>query len=46
MGDTVCTTDLKLILDAVDISKRMVELGECGSYPLVGAQLTGIDIFK
>ena len=38
--------DLKLILHAVDISKRAVEFGECGRYSLVGPQLTGTDIFE
>ena len=38
--------DLKLILHAVDISKRAVEFGECGRYSLVGPQSTGTDIFE
>jgi SAM-dependent methyltransferase len=36
--------DLKLILHAVDISKRAVELGKCGRYSLVGPQV--VDIFE
>jgi len=38
--------DLKLILHAVDISKRAVEFGKCGSYSLVASQLTDTDIFE
>ena len=38
--------DLKLILHAVDISKRVVEFGECGRYSLATAQLTDTDIFE
>jgi SAM-dependent methyltransferase len=38
--------DLKLILYAVDISKRALEIGECGRYSLVGPQPTGTDIFE
>jgi SAM-dependent methyltransferase len=38
--------DLKLALNAVDISKRAVEFGECGRYSLVASQLTDSDIFE
>src|SRR5262245_28371143 len=38
--------DLKLILNALDISKRPVELGKRGRYSLVAPQLTDTDIFK
>jgi chemotaxis methyl-accepting protein methylase/mannose-6-phosphate isomerase-like protein (cupin superfamily) len=38
--------DLKLILHAVDISKRAVEVGRCGVYRLVAPQLTNADIFE
>ena len=37
--------DLKLILYAVDISKRAVEVGRCGVYRLVAPQVTNADIF-
>ncbi len=37
--------DLKLILHAVDISKRAVEFGECGRYSLGASQLD-TDIFE
>jgi hypothetical protein len=38
--------DLKLTLRAVDISRRAVEFGECGTYSLVAPQLTDTDIFE
>src|SRR5215510_3251683 len=38
--------DLKLILQALDISKQAVEFGKCGRYSLVAAQLTDTDIFE
>jgi chemotaxis methyl-accepting protein methylase/mannose-6-phosphate isomerase-like protein (cupin superfamily) len=38
--------DLKLILYAVDISKRAVEVGRCGVYRLVAPQVTNADIFE
>jgi len=38
--------DLKLILHAVEISRRAVELGQCGRYSLVRPPLTGTDIFE
>jgi len=38
--------DLKLDLQAVDISKRAVEFGKCGSYSLAGSQPTNTDIFE
>jgi chemotaxis methyl-accepting protein methylase/mannose-6-phosphate isomerase-like protein (cupin superfamily) len=38
--------DLKLILHAVDISKRAVEVGRCGVYRLVAPQVTNADIFE
>jgi chemotaxis methyl-accepting protein methylase/mannose-6-phosphate isomerase-like protein (cupin superfamily) len=38
--------DLKLILHAVDISKRAVEVGRCGVYRLVAPQATNADIFE
>ena len=38
--------DLKLILHAVDISKRAVEVGKCGVYSLVAPQLTNNDLFE
>jgi SAM-dependent methyltransferase/mannose-6-phosphate isomerase-like protein (cupin superfamily) len=37
--------DLKLTLHAVDISKRAVEVGKCGTYPLLTPQGTNSDIF-
>jgi SAM-dependent methyltransferase/quercetin dioxygenase-like cupin family protein len=38
--------DLKLILHAVDISKRAVQVGRCGVYRLVAPQVTNADIFE
>jgi len=38
--------DLKLILQAVDISKRAVEVGECGVYSIVESQVTNTNIFE
>jgi mannose-6-phosphate isomerase-like protein (cupin superfamily)/SAM-dependent methyltransferase len=38
--------DLKLILQAVDISKRAVEVGKCGRYSLVASQVTDSNIFE
>jgi mannose-6-phosphate isomerase-like protein (cupin superfamily)/SAM-dependent methyltransferase len=38
--------DLRLILHAVDISKRAVEVGRCGEYRLVAPQVTNADIFE
>jgi mannose-6-phosphate isomerase-like protein (cupin superfamily)/SAM-dependent methyltransferase len=38
--------DLKLIVHAVDISKRAVEVGSCGVYRLVAPQVTNADIFE
>ena len=37
--------DLKLVLQAVDISRRAVEVGRCGVYSLVAPKLTDTDIF-
>src|ERR1700733_9583414 len=36
--------DLKLILQAVDISSLAVEVGKSGAYSLVGSQLTNTDV--
>jgi chemotaxis methyl-accepting protein methylase/mannose-6-phosphate isomerase-like protein (cupin superfamily) len=38
--------DLTLILHAVDISERAVEVGKCGAYSLVAPQLTNTAIFE
>jgi len=38
--------DLKLILQAMDISKRAIEVGKCGVYSLVVAQVTNTNIFE
>ena len=38
--------DLKLILQAVDISKQAVEVGRCGVYSLAAPQVTDTDIFE
>jgi SAM-dependent methyltransferase len=38
--------DLKLILEAVDISKRAVEVGKCGVYSLVASEVTNTNIFE
>jgi SAM-dependent methyltransferase/mannose-6-phosphate isomerase-like protein (cupin superfamily) len=38
--------DLKLILHAVDISKRAVEFGERGKYSLIDPQLTDSNVFE
>jgi len=38
--------DLKLILQAVDISKRAVEVGKCGAYSIVAPQVTNTNIFE
>jgi SAM-dependent methyltransferase len=38
--------DLKLILQAMDLSKQAVEIGKCGAYALLGSQLTNTDIFE
>jgi SAM-dependent methyltransferase len=38
--------DLKLILQAADISKRAVEAGKCGVYSLVAQQVTNTNIFE
>jgi chemotaxis methyl-accepting protein methylase len=38
--------DLKLILQAVDISEQAVAFGKCGRYSLVASQLTECDIFE
>jgi mannose-6-phosphate isomerase-like protein (cupin superfamily)/SAM-dependent methyltransferase len=37
--------DLKLMLQAMDISKRAVEIGKCGVYSLGSPKLTDTDIF-
>jgi SAM-dependent methyltransferase len=37
--------DLKLVLQALDISKRAVEVGKCGVYSLAAPKLTDTDIF-
>src|SRR6516165_9930813 len=37
---------LKLVLQAVDISKRAVEVGECGVYSIVESQVTNTNIFE
>jgi chemotaxis methyl-accepting protein methylase len=38
--------NLKLILQAADISKRAVEVGKCGVYSLVASQVTNTNIFE
>jgi SAM-dependent methyltransferase/mannose-6-phosphate isomerase-like protein (cupin superfamily) len=38
-------SDLKLILRAVDISKRAIEVGKCGVYSIVAPQVTNTNIF-
>jgi SAM-dependent methyltransferase/mannose-6-phosphate isomerase-like protein (cupin superfamily) len=38
--------DLKLVLQAIDISKRAVEVGRCGVYSLAVPKLTDTDIFE
>jgi chemotaxis methyl-accepting protein methylase len=38
--------DLKLIVEAVDISKQAVEFARCGVYSLAVSHLTGTDIFE
>jgi mannose-6-phosphate isomerase-like protein (cupin superfamily)/SAM-dependent methyltransferase len=38
--------DLKLMLNAVDISKRAVEFGACGKYSLIAQELTDSNIFE
>jgi SAM-dependent methyltransferase len=38
--------DLKLVLQAVDISKQAVEVAKCGVYSLAGAELTNTNIFE
>ena len=38
--------DLKLILHAIDISKRAVEFGKCGRYSLAAQQLADTNIFE
>jgi len=38
--------DLKLILQAVDISKRAVEVGKGGAYSVVAPQVTNTNIFE
>jgi chemotaxis methyl-accepting protein methylase len=37
--------DLKLVLQAMDISKRAVEVGRCGVYSLAAPKVTDTDIF-
>ena len=37
--------DLKLVLQAMDISKRAVEVGKCGVYSLATSKLTDTDVF-
>jgi SAM-dependent methyltransferase len=38
--------DLKLVLQALDISKRAVEVGKCGVYSLAAPKLTDTDVFS
>src|SRR5262249_43763381 len=38
--------DMKLILQAVDISKRAVQVGTCGKYSIVAPQVTNTNIFE
>jgi chemotaxis methyl-accepting protein methylase/mannose-6-phosphate isomerase-like protein (cupin superfamily) len=38
--------ELKLVMQAVDISSLAVEVGKSGAYSLVGSQLTNTDVFE
>src|SRR5262249_44543460 len=38
--------DFKLILQAVEILKRAVEVGKCGAYSVVAPQVTNTNIFE
>ena len=38
--------DLKLILQAADLSQRAVEVGRCGVYSLVASEVTNTNIFE